>query len=214
MKPPRKTPSRFTLPGMAAIEQVRAISRTSMVVRTVLVSSFAIVVTIGSVIAGALVVAPVVARATQANASAEFAQKVAEVSATSSAAFSRGIAVVQNTLATLPAPVSQYGFPIFAGLALVSAMSTIFLRRRAPHRSLVPAQTSYDPSRRLVERLTSRSNQKGGGRNQKTPRAVEALAASGASSADIALRTGLPFDAVQLLIALANGPRQFQPPTA
>jgi hypothetical protein len=48
--------------------------------------------------------------------------------------------------------------------------------------------------------------------DDRTPKAVQALAASGAAPADIALRTGLSLDAVSLLLALA--PRQLQPPAA
>lgn len=210
--------AKYTLPGMTAIEQVRVASRSSVVVRTVLVGTLAIGVTIGSVMAGAVVVAPLVARATQPDATAQLAQSLANVSATSSSVFHSAIARVQTTLQTtveqLPAPVSQYALPGIAAITMVGLLSSVLLRRRSPHRSLIPAQTSFAPSARTMERLTPHANQKISGRHQKTPRAVNALAASGASSTDIAWRTGLPIDAVQLLLALANTPRQFQPPTA
>jgi 2-keto-3-deoxy-6-phosphogluconate aldolase len=42
-----------------------------------------------------------------------------------------------------------------------------------------------------------------GGRASRTPKAVQALAASGAAPMEIAHRTGLPFDAVAMLLELA-----------
>lgn len=41
------------------------------------------------------------------------------------------------------------------------------------------------------------------GRGARTPKAVQALAASGAAPMDIAHRTGLPFDAVAMLLELS-----------
>lgn len=206
--------ARFTLPGMAAIEQVRVKSRTSAALRTVLVGTLAIGVTIGSVVAGALVVAPVVARVSTPNATEQIKQSLSKAGSVGSAVVRRGVAAAQTSLQQLPEPVSRYAFPGVVAVTMVGLLSTVLLRRRVPHRSLVPAQTSFAPSQRTMERLTPHVNLKAGGRNQKTPRAVNALAASGASSTDIAWRTGLPIDAVQLLLALANTPRQFHPPTA
>ncbi len=52
------------------------------------------------------------------------------------------------------------------------------------------------------------------GRPDRTPRAVQALAASGTSPSEISWRTGLPVDAIALLLAISTVPRQLQPPTA
>jgi hypothetical protein len=45
----------------------------------------------------------------------------------------------------------------------------------------------------------------------RTPRAVETLAAAGAAPTDIAWQTGLPVDAVSMVLTIARG-RQLQPP--
>lgn len=52
------------------------------------------------------------------------------------------------------------------------------------------------------------------GRADRTPRAVHALAQQGARPTEIAWRTGLPVDAVALLLAMSTASRQLQPPTA
>ena len=52
------------------------------------------------------------------------------------------------------------------------------------------------------------------GRSDRTPRAVQALAQQGARPTEIAWRTGLPVDAVSLLLAMSTASRQLQPPTA
>jgi hypothetical protein len=52
------------------------------------------------------------------------------------------------------------------------------------------------------------------GRADRTPRAVEALAQQGAGPTEIAWRTGLPVDAVSLLLAMSTASRQLRPPTA
>ncbi|MCA2984525.1 MAG: hypothetical protein ACK6DR_10930 [Gemmatimonas sp.] len=45
-----------------------------------------------------------------------------------------------------------------------------------------------------------------GGRVGKTPRTVRALAAAGAAPAEIARKTGLPLDAVSMLLEIHGGP--------
>ena len=52
------------------------------------------------------------------------------------------------------------------------------------------------------------------GRPDRTPRAVQALAASGTSPSEISWRTGLSVDAIALLLAISTVPRQLQPTTA
>lgn len=53
------------------------------------------------------------------------------------------------------------------------------------------------------------------GQKNRTPKAVAALAEAGTTPADIARRTGLPHDAVAMLLSLGTmNARQLQPPTA
>lgn len=207
-------PRRHTLRSMPVFDRVRMASETSAVVRFVLLGAVAIAVTLGGVFAGALVVAPAVAKATHPDASAQLAQSLANTSETIAAAYASGLDLARTGIDKLPAPVTRFAVPAIAILGIVVTLSAVLLRRRTPHRSLVPAATSFDPSPRTVDRLTPRSTAKIATRDSRTPREVESLAASGASTTDIAWRTGLPIDAVQLLLALANAPRQLQPPTA
>lgn len=83
---------------------------------------------------------------------------------------------------------------VLAALA-VSVLGVQFVRRRAR-----PGRTVAAPS------MTQR-----GGRMSKTPRHVQALAAAGAAPAEIAWKTGLPVDAVAMLLNL-SGARQLPPP--
>lgn len=53
-----------------------------------------------------------------------------------------------------------------------------------------------------------------GGKADRTPRTVQALAAAGTAPTEISWRTGLPLDAVALLLAMSTASRQLQPPTA
>ncbi len=86
---------------------------------------------------------------------------------------------------------------------------------------LVTATALYYGIRSITRAMTRRSSRpvrvpaptitllsaKGG----RTPRAVHALAAAGAVPAEIAWKTGLPLDAVAMLLNL-SGARQLQPP--
>jgi hypothetical protein len=53
-----------------------------------------------------------------------------------------------------------------------------------------------------------------GGKVDRTPKHVQALAAAGTTLTEIARRTRLPVDAVSLLLSISAAPRQLQPPTA
>jgi hypothetical protein len=53
-----------------------------------------------------------------------------------------------------------------------------------------------------------------GGKVDRTPKHVHALAAAGTTLTEIARRTRLPVDAVSLLLSISAAPRQLQPPTA
>jgi hypothetical protein len=71
------------------------------------------------------------------------------------------------------------------------------------------------PARRRARRnpaptSTARRGMAGKG-NARTPQAVESLAAAGAEPTDIAWQTGLPVDAVSMVLTMARR-RQVQPP--
>jgi hypothetical protein len=53
-----------------------------------------------------------------------------------------------------------------------------------------------------------------GGKIDRTPKHVQALAAAGTTLVEIARRTRLPVDAVSLLLSISTASRQLQPPTA
>ena len=90
-------------------------------------------------------------------------------------------------------------YAIGGGVVTFALMLTVLtprlLRRRAPSTGAIAAPTlSFS-------------------RNDRTPRAVQALAQQGAQPTEIAWRTGLPVDAVSLLLAMSTASRQLQPPT-
>lgn len=178
-------------------------------VRGALIGAVAIGVTIGGVMAGALVVAPVVAKATSPEASSRFDQAIASSSAAVKTGMTTLRASAMTVISRLPEPAARFAVPGLAVISVVSGLSAVFLRRRTPTRSLIPATADISLPDIGNVRLSGRSTAK-----SRTPRAVEALAASGASTTDIARRTGLPIDAIQLLLAISTGSRQLQPPTA
>ncbi len=53
-----------------------------------------------------------------------------------------------------------------------------------------------------------------GGKGERSQQAVQAMAAAGSAPTEISWRTGLPVDAVALLLAMSSASRQLQPPTA
>ncbi len=108
-------------------------------------------------------------------------------------AVARALAARASLLRDLPIPVTRYAPPVLAVISIVGALTAVFVRRE-------PASV------RSLGRVASN--------RLRTPRAVEAMAATGASTPDIAWRTGLPIDAVQLLLAISSAPRQLQPPAA
>lgn len=186
-------------PGFAMVERIRVAAAASLFIRGLLLGALAISVTGGGVLAGALVVAPVVARATRPIATARESETKSSASATSAATsfvrktVARALAARANLLRDLPTPVTRYAPPVLAVISIVGALTAVLVRR--------------DPT-------SVRSPGRVASNRQRTPRAVEAMAATGASTPDIAWRTGLPIDAVQLLLAISSAPRQLQPPTA
>ena len=207
------------------VDRVRSAAASSLLVRAALLATLAISVTVGGVLAGALVVAPVVARASEPGTASQASRTITAFGTSALAAsrelFAKSADVVAGTIATLPQPMTRYVLAGLGVLAIVGAMAPRFLRRRTPVRSATGASNlefegAFEDTSNTASsspRLTPRSLAWTGKRHQ-TPRAVEALAASGASATDIAWKTGLPIDAVQLLLAISSGARQLQPPAA
>ncbi len=202
---------------MKVARQLPAFAAQPLVVRMALLALLAIAVMVGGVMAGALVVAPVVAKATSPAATAQFQQTLASTSSAARAVVTQARGATQHAINEMPAPVTQFALPVLVVLSMIGGLSVLFVKRRSPTRSLRPSLAGTDllamPTR-STSRATPRSTGRIGSRNQRTPQAVEALVASGASTTDIARRTGLPIDAIQLLLSMASGGRQLQPPTA
>ena len=93
---------------------------------------------------------------------------------------------------------APFALPVLATLlAILALVRLLWTRKGKPlpvGRDAQPLRTDRHPDR--------------------TPRAVQALAASGTSPSEISWRTGLPVDAIALLLAISTVPRQLQPPTA
>ena len=189
---------RTTLPiAFALTDHVRRAAAASALLRGLLLVMLGAGVTTGGVLAGALVVAPVVAQLSRSGANTQvvLAPSIAAPSLQSSvkATLASARAARASLIASLPTQFTRYAPPILALVSIGGALTAVLTRR-----DLQPIRA---PGRIAPNR-------------HRTPRAVEALAATGASTADIAWRTGLPIDAVQLLLAISSAPRQLQPPTA
>jgi hypothetical protein len=194
--------------------RARAAYTKSLLVRSLVLGTVAIGVTVAGIAAGALIVAPVVASATRVEAPTSAApgrSTVASVQSAAASAWNRLDAGTASVLARLPEPVARYALPTVAVASLTGALLALFLPSRESARQPAPLLTASlrTPARSAAPLGTGRVSNK-----KRTPSAVEALAASGASAPDIARRTGLPLDAVQLLLTISNGPRQFHPHSA
>jgi hypothetical protein len=220
----------ITSPSIA--DRVRSAASSSLLVRSALIATLAITVTVGGVLVGALVVAPVVARASQPGTTAQVTRTITAFSTAALSASrliaTRGADAVADTMASLPQPMTRYALAGLGLVAIIGAFSPRLLRRRTPMRSLTSADADAIGRSDLAEGvsghsikstfgsklLTPRSTPRVGSKRNQTPRAVEALAATGASAGDIAWKTGLPIDAVRLLLAISTATRQLQPPAA
>ncbi len=202
--PSQKAASPVSSRVQPILQRLRVATRKSVLLRVLLVSLLAMAVTTAGVVAGALVVAPVVAQADALGAGTALSSQLATVSAAAGTAardaWSRVDRMTAEQLATLPDPVARYLLPSIAILSIIGAVLALLLPSRTP--GVTKTRTPPTNSTRLVTR------------KHRTPKAVEALAASGASTADIAWKTGLPIDAVKLLLAISSGPRQVHPDTA
>ena len=167
--------------------------------QSVLVAALAIGVTIAGTAAGALIVAPAVSHVAQAGwhvsmptivmphvALPHLVGPPMRLPTSLSGAFNAGNMTF------------RFALPAFVTLlAIVAMVCVIRMRKRAK------VQLRRDTQPLRVE-----------GRPDRTPRAVQALAASGTSPSEISWRTGLAVDAIALLLAISTVPRQLQPPSA
>jgi hypothetical protein len=196
------------------ITRVQQAAARSPWLRAAMIAALGISVTIGGVLAGAMVVAPVVAKASRPESAAQLSRLINSATAFAVEATERTRAISSSALANAPEPVARFALPGLALASILTALTALLVRRRSGGRgvSLIPATASAP--RTTAPRATTRPTARSSARDSRTPKAVEALAASGASTSDIAWRTGLPIDAVTLLLAISSGARQLQPPTA
>lgn len=205
---------RSSIMRSSIIARARAAYASSLVVRSLMLGAVGIGVTVAGIAAGALIVAPVVATATRIDAPApvttEGRSTFATVRTAAADLWSRLDAGTANVLARMPEPVARYALPTVAVVSITGALLALFLPTRdAGRQPTVLTAQLITPARGAAPVGAGRVSAK-----KRTPSAVEALAASGASAPDIARRTGLPLDAVQLLLTISTGPRQFHPHSA
>lgn len=159
-------------------------------------------VTVGGVAAGALVLQPAVAQATQPTAGGGIERAMTTSAAAVHDMTTATRAALTNSVSALPQPYRRLALPmLFGAIALTGFAATgwSYYRRHA------------------ASRTTSSSNRAKSGtklNGSRTPKAVQALADSGAEPSEIAWRTGLSLDAVAMLLSIGASGRQLRPPTA
>ncbi len=156
-----------------------------------MVAALAIGVTIAGTAAGALIVAPAVSQVSQSGWHVSMPSIVLP-----------HVALPRLVVPPMLLPASVFGFR-FALPALVTLIAVVAMVLLLWVRKRATMQLRRDMPPLRVE-----------GRPDRTPRAVQALAASGTSPSEISWRTGLPVDAIALLLAISTVPRQLQPPAA
>ncbi|MCC6245710.1 MAG: hypothetical protein IT353_22955 [Gemmatimonadaceae bacterium] len=212
---PAISASRVPEPVAALIDRLRTMAATSAIWRSILLGTLGLTVTVAGVAAGALVVAPVVAAVSAVGDGEALGTTVKSATVDAAQLAWRSLEGTTNrVLAGLPKPVARYALPTLAVLSITGALLALFLPPRAAASRLGAVSYSLPAPKRTLSRLTPLGSARVSAKKQRTPRAVEAMAASGASTTDIAWKTGLPIDAVNLLLAISSGPRQLQPPTA
>ena len=138
--------------------------------------------------------------------------------------------VMAGALLVSPLAASKpWVIPAVAGIALVAvmAMLVVWMQPTTKGPAVRIASRTSSPARAAASHATgshSLSHSKAslsfaprfslGGKPDRTPKAVYALAAHGSTLTEIARRTGLAVDAVSLMLAMSAASRQLQPPTA
>ena len=163
-------------------------------------------VTVGGVAAGALVLQPAVAQATQPEAGRMISGLI-KTSATAVHSMTTATrAVISSLSSRWPEPVRRLALPVLLGAIALTGFTLTGLSYVRSRRSIRPSALSARPL----------SGGKSGAKlnGSRTPQAVQALADSGAEPSEIAWRTGLSLDAVAMLLFINPTSRQLQPPTA
>jgi hypothetical protein len=158
----------------------------------------AVGVTVAGVALGALVLAPAAAQRANTPAASTITRLIDGSVTSVTQLTTQSTVAIASASRTLPEPVRRLALPVLLGaLALTgfAATGVSYLRGRP---------TSRGPSITTARARTA----------SKTPKAVQALADSGAEPSEIAWRTGLSLDAVAMLLSLHPSPRQLRPPTA
>ena len=174
--------------------------------QAVFIVALGIGVTVGGVAAGALVLQPAVAQATQPEAGRMISglMKTSAAAVHSMTTATRG--VVTSSGSTLLEPVRRLALPVLLGaiaLAGFTLTGLSYFRSRQANRPSASITRPKSSARSAAQLNTNR-----------TPKAVQALADSGAEPSEIAWRTGLSLDAVAMLLFINPTSRQLQPPTA
>ncbi len=206
--PARRAPWSLASRLHAIARPLRAAAAKSAFVRVVLISMAAMGVTAAGVAAGALVVAPVVAQADARGASTAFSTRLAAATTKAETVTRSAWRKLDNQttvmLAALPEPVARYLLPSIAILSITGAIVALVLPPRRPRADAMRDARNSVGSDRQISWVTPTGSTKLASRKQRTPKAVEALAASGVSTPDIAWKTGLPIDAIRLLLAISS----------
>ena len=115
-----------------------------------------------------------------------------------------GLALLNKaTVETSRVPTAAWIAIDISALAMIAGMVLLRRRRQAA------------PSAALAGGVLAAAPRSAASRTSRTPKAVVALAESGASATDIARRTRMPLDAVSMCLSMGSmGGRQLQPPTA
>jgi len=167
-----------------------------------LIVALGVGVTVGGVAAGALVLAPAVAQATQQSENGGLDRVMAASASTVHGMTTATRNALTGWVSVLPQPYRRLALPaLFGAIALTgfAATGVSYLRRR----------TSSRPTP-----IAGRANTGTKVNGSRTPKAVQALADSGAEPSEIAWRTGLSLDAVAMLLFIGPTGRQLRPPTA
>ncbi len=176
-------------------------------------------VTVGGVAAGALILAPAVATATQPDSESAIGTSLTH-------AIDAGFLAIESVrdqtnkvtaraLRDMPAPVRRLALPVLFGtLALAGFAATgVSLFRRRPQINL-PSAAGIGTVNSMLGRTRPVGSPRPARAASRTPKAVQALADSGTEPSEIAWRTGLSLDAVAMLISIGGPSRQLRPPTA
>ena len=189
--------------------------------QVVITAALASGVTVAGVAAGALVIAPVVSAVAGPDSQSSPSLRMPAFSLPAVRLPRMTMPTIWTPALRLPAlsQLTSLGaralrsrFAVPVGLTVLSLLALSRLpavQRRMQRVTARPSLASMSTAP-----ASARSRMRTPVRPDRTPRAVEALAASGTAPSEISWRTGLPLDAVALLLSLSSAQRQLQPPTA